>query len=127
MLDVPDTHFPATLLAEGSLPVPLPLAIALFIIGLGGYALVNAIEIAVVAANKFKVKALAEEGSRNARALDQLKEAQETFFGAIVILQNVAVFLISTAGTVIAVEIFGSWGFLFSLVAIPLISTEFGE
>lgn len=127
MLDVPDTPFPTTLLAEGSLPVPLPLAIALFIIGLGGYALVNAIEIAVVAANKYKIKALAEEGSRNARALDQLKERQETFFGAIVILQNLAVFLISTAGTVIAVEIFGSWGFFFSLIAIPLISTEFGE
>jgi putative hemolysin len=37
------------------------------------------------------------------------------------------VFLVSTAGTVIAVDLFGGWGFLFGLIAIPLITTEFGE
>ena len=127
MLDLPDTGFPPILLEEFSVSVPLPLAITLFFIGLFGYALVNAVEIAVVATNRYRIKAMADEGSRNARALVELKGQQETFFGVIVILQNVAVFLLSTAGTVIAVDFFGSWGFLFSLVAIPLISTEFGE
>lgn len=116
------------LLAEGvALSIPMPLAISLFLIGLAGYAAVNAIEIAVVASNRLRVRAAAEDGSRSAIALDRLKSNQDTFFGAIVVLQNVFVFLVSTAGTVLAVDVFGGWGFLFSLIAVPLITTEFGE
>jgi len=119
---------PLPLLAEGaSLNIPTPLAITLFVVGLAGYALVNAVEIAVVAANRIRVRAAAEEGHRRAIALDRLKSQQDTFFGAIVVLQNVFVFLVSTSGTVIAIELFGNWGFLFSLIAVPLITTEFGE
>jgi putative hemolysin len=127
MLDDPSRFLPATLLAEGSLPIPFPIAVILFFAGLASYAAVNAIEIAVVASNRMRVRAAAGAGSRRALALDKLKGEQETFFGVIVILQNVSVFLVSTAGTVVAVDLFGNWGFLFSLVAIPLISTEFGE
>ena len=125
---IPLPGFAPPLLAEGaSLPIPLPLAIALFVVGLVGYALVNAVEIAVVASNRLRVRAAAEEGHRSARALDRLKSEQERYFAVVVILQNMFVFLTSTAGTVIAVDVFGTWGFLFGLVAIPLISTEFGE
>jgi putative hemolysin len=128
MLDDPASLLPTTLLAEGSLPIPLAVAIVLFIVGLAGYALVNAIEIAVVASNRLRVKADAEAGSRRAQALGRLKGEQETFFGAIVVLQNVFVFLLSTAGAVIAAKAFGSnWGFLAGLLFIPLISTEIGE
>jgi putative hemolysin len=120
--------FPSWLLAEGtSLNIPTPIAATLFIVGLIGYAAVNAIEIAVVASNRLRVRAAAEDGHRSAIALDRLKSNQDTFFGAIVVLQNVFVFLVSTAGTVIAIDLFGSWGFLFSLIAVPLITTEFGE
>jgi putative hemolysin len=128
MLDLPDPGFGLPLLAEGaSLNIPVPLAIALFIGGLIGYAVVNAVEIAVVASSRLRVKAAADEGHRRARALERLKSEQERFFGVVVVLQNVSIFLASTAGTVIAVDVFGSWGFLFSLVAIPLIAAEFGE
>lgn len=127
MVDIPPDAFPSIVLAEASLPVPLPLAIILFFVGLAGFALVNAIEIAVVASNRIRVRTLAEEGSRSAAALEKLKAQQDTFFGALVILQNVTVFLVSTAGTVVAIDTFGGWGFLFGLVAVPLISTEFGE
>jgi len=126
MSDIP-AHASLPLLADASLPMPIPLAVALFIAGLVGYAIVNAVEIAVVASNRLRVKTAAEAGSRSARALDRLKGQQETFFGAIVIAQNLAVFLVSTAGTVVFVDSFGRWGFLFGLVALPLISTEFGE
>jgi putative hemolysin len=127
MLDDPSQPF-LPLLSEGaSLPIPLPVAIILFVIGLVGFAIVNAIEIGVVASNRLRVRAEAESGSRRARALSRLKTDEETFFGVIVIFQNVFVFLVSTAGTVIAVDAFGSWGFLFSVIAIPLISTQFGE
>jgi putative hemolysin len=116
------------LLAEGtSLSIPTPLAIVLFVGGLCGYAAVNAIEIAVVASSRLKVRAAAEEGQRSAKALARLKASQERYFGVVVILQNVSIFLASTAGTVIAVDSFGTWGYLASLIAIPLIAAEFGE
>ena len=128
MLDLPVVGLAQLpLLAEASLPIPIPLAIALFVGGLLGYAFVNAIEIAVVASSAIKVRAAAEEGHRSARALVRLKAQQERYFGVVVVVQNVSVFLASTAGTVIAVDLFGRWGFLFSLIAIPLISAEFGE
>jgi putative hemolysin len=128
MIDIPSFFAPILLQEESaSLDLPVGLAIVLFVVGLVGYAIVNAIEIAVVGANRIRIKAMAEEGSRAALALESLKSQQETFFGVIVVLQNIAVFLVSTAGTVIAVDAFGSWGFLFSLIAIPLISTQFGE
>ncbi len=116
------------LLAEGaSLSIPTPLAIVLFVGGLCGYAAVNAIEIAVVASSRLKVRAAAEEGQRSAKALARLKASQERYFGVVVILQNLSIFLASTAGTVIAVDSFGKWGYLASLIAIPLIAAEFGE
>jgi putative hemolysin len=128
MLDLPALAFRPTLLEAGaSLNLPIPLAVALFVGGLVGYALVNAIEIAVVASSRIRVRAAAGAGSRSAQALERLKAAQERYFGAIVIAQNLSIFLVSTAGTVIAVDAFGRWGFLFSLVVVPLIATEFGE
>ena len=115
------------LLEGASLNIPMPIAIALFVGGLCGYALVNAVEIAVVASSRIRVRTAAEQGHRSAKALGRLKAHQERFFGAIVVMQNVAIFLTSTAGTVIAVDVFGSWGFLFSLIVIPLLSTQLGE
>jgi putative hemolysin len=128
MLDLPLPGLVPLLLETGaSLPIPVPVAIALFIGGLIGYAAVNAVEIAVVAASRIRVRAAIEEGHRSARALERLKDAQERYFGVVVIMQNVSIFLASTAGTVVAVDVFGRWGFIFSLVAIPLIAAEFGE
>ncbi len=107
--------------------IPGPVAIALFIIGLAGYAAVNAVEIAIVASNRIRMRSAAEEGSLGAAATVRLKERQDQFFGLVVVAKNVFVFLASTAGTVLAVSAFGSWGFLVSLIAVPLITTEFGE
>ncbi|MEX2226660.1 MAG: hemolysin family protein [Dehalococcoidia bacterium] len=125
---LPDAGATLPLLADTSLGFPLPIAIVLFAGGLLGYAVVNAIEIAVVGSNRIRVRAAAEAGSRRAIALERLKNQQDTFFGVVVVMQNVFVFLISTTGAVIAADIFGSrWGFLAGLIAVPLISTEFGE
>ena len=120
--------FGAQLLAEGAtLSIPIPLALALFFGGLAGYAAVNAVEIAVVASNRLRIRAAADAGHRGARALQRLRAEQERYFGVVVIFQNMSIFLASTAGTVVAVEWFGSWGYLVSLIAIPLVAAEFGE
>ncbi len=127
MFEIPLPGHAPVLLDNVSLPIPIPLAIVLFVVGLVGYAAVNAVEIAVVASNRIRVRAAAEEGSRSATAIERLKARQETFFAVVVLLQNVSVFLASTAGTVLAIDALGRWGFLFSLIAIPLIAAEFGE
>ena len=128
MLDIPSLPAMSLLLAQDALSIPAPIAVALFAAGLAGYALVNAIEIAVVASNRIRVRAAAEAGRRSARALHSLKGEQDTFFGVIVILQNLFVFLIATAGAQLAADALGSrWGYIVGLIAVPLISTEFGE
>lgn len=127
MLELPSHGLTPFLLEAGSLSIPLPLAIALFVGGLIGYAAVNAIEIAVVASSRIRIRAAIDRGSHRAAAVERLKQRQDVFFGLVVILQNVSIFLASTAGTVIGVKWFGNWGFFFSLLAIPLIAAEFGE
>jgi CBS domain containing-hemolysin-like protein len=77
--------------------------------------------------NRLRIRAAAEDGHRSALALERLRGEQERYFAVMVIFQNLCVVLVATAGTVIAVDAFGNWGFLISLVAIPLISAEFGE
>jgi len=126
MLDVPRFGFSPALL-DTTLNIPIPLAVALFTGGLIAYAIVNAIEIAVVGSNRLRIRAKAEEGSARAAAVERLKQHQDLFFGLVVIVQNVSIFLASTAGTVLAVAWFGNWGYFFSLLAIPLIAAEFGE
>jgi putative hemolysin len=127
MLDIGSMGFAPLLLDGASLNIPTPIAIVLFVGGLIGYAFVNAVEIAVVASSRIRVRTAAEEGHRSAKALERLKATQERYFGVVVIIQNVSIFLASTAGTVIAVDTFGSWGYFFSLIAIPLVAAEFGE
>jgi CBS domain containing-hemolysin-like protein len=126
MLDVPRLGFSPTLL-DTALNLPIPLAIALFVGGLVTYAVVNAIEIAVVGSSRIRIRAKAEEGSARAAAVERLKRHQDRFFGLVVIIQNVSIFLASTAGTAVAVNWFGNAGYIFSLIAIPLIAAEFGE
>src|SRR6185437_4612108 len=88
MLHIPATGISPILLDSTSLNIPVPLAVALFVGGLVGYAAVNAIEIAVVASNRIRIHATAEKGSQRAAAVERLKEQQDVFFGLVVILQN---------------------------------------
>jgi len=102
---IPPAHVAAPLLAGGvTLSVPIPLAIALFVVGLLGYALINAIEIAVIASNRLRVRAAAEEGHRAALALERLRATQERYFAVVVVVQNVCVFLASTAGAIVSIS-----------------------
>jgi len=51
----------------------IPLSVVILVVSVLGYALVNSIEIAVVAANRIRVRHLAEGGSRMAQALERLQ------------------------------------------------------
>jgi CBS domain containing-hemolysin-like protein len=91
--------------------VPVHLAGIAFGVAILAYSLVNAIEIAVVGANRIRIRHLMEQGSRSAAALYRLQQAKERFFTLIVVLQNLSVVVASTAGSFIAAQAVGGvWG-----------------
>jgi CBS domain containing-hemolysin-like protein len=108
--------------------IPVEVAAALLVAGLILYALVNAVEIAIASVNRIRIRHLAEEGSRAARAVQSLLDSQERFFAFIVLLQNVGVVLASTMGGFLAVEIMGGVsGVVAGTIVLTLGIALFGE
>jgi putative hemolysin len=103
------------------------LELAVLFVSVLGFAAVNSIEIAVVSANRIRVRHLSEAGSRSARALETLHSGQERFFAAIVLLQNIFSVVAATMATLIAVEIGGGYWVIVGTVLIALSTTIFGE
>src|SRR3989304_3729617 len=99
----------------------IALGLVVLVASVLGYAVVNSIEIAVVGANRIRVRHLAESGSRAAQALERLPRGQERFFSAIVFLQNVLVVAAASISSLVAVDIAGGWGVA---VATPLVATR---
>jgi magnesium and cobalt exporter, CNNM family len=108
--------------------VNIPLAAFVLAISVVGFAIVNAVEIAVVAANRIRVRHLAEGGSRAARTLEGLHREQEKFFSAIVLLQNILSVLAATMGALIFNDqVGGLAGIVISTVGVALVLALLGE
>src|SRR3990170_1991150 len=105
----------------------IALGLVVLVASVLGYAVVNSIEIAVVGANRIRVRHLAEGGSRSAQALERLPGPQERFFAAIVLLQNVLVVLAAAMGTLIGAEVAGAAGVAVATVLEALALALFGE
>jgi len=123
-------HVLTPVLAQGGLAVSglnIPLSIAILVVSVLGYALVNSIEIAVVAANRIRVRHLAEGGSRMAQALERLQARQDRFFAFIVLFQNLFVVVASAMGSVIALEVAGGLGLLVAAIIITVSIALLGE
>ena len=103
------------------------LALAILILGVLAYALVNSIEIAIIAADRIRVKHMAEQGSLRARSLERLRSDRDHFFAGIVLLQNLFVVLASTMASVISIESFGGIGLVFGTVLMTLLLAVVGE
>jgi len=111
--------------AEGGLSVPW--SVALLVVSIIGYAIVNSVEIAVVGASRFRVRHLAEAGSKSAQALERLRARTDRFFAAIVLLQNLFVVIASSMAGLIAVDLAGGWGLIFGTVLITGVIALLGE
>jgi putative hemolysin len=105
----------------------LILLIVLLVVSVVAYSFINSIEIAVVAANRIRVRHLAEGGSKSAQALQRLRRNQDRFFAAIVLVQNLSIVLASSIGAVLAVEAAGGYGLLISAVGVTIVIAIFGE
>jgi putative hemolysin len=101
--------------------------LVLLILAILGYAIVNSIEIAVVAANRLRVRHLAGAGSARAKALADLHEHQERFFAVIVLLQNIFGYGAAVTGALVMNEWFGPAGAVAGIIVVPILTTQFGE
>lgn len=105
----------------------IALGLVVLVASVIGYAVVNSVEIAVVGANRIRVRHLAEGGSRAAQALERLHRHQERFFAAIVLLQNVLIVVAASIGSLVAVEAAGGVGVAVATVAVAVGTALFGE
>src|SRR3990172_4748485 len=104
------------------------LAVVILVVSVLAYALVNSIEIAIVALSRIRVRHLVEQGSAAARAIQRLQASQEKFFAFIVLLQNLSVVTASAMGGIIAVDAVGGvWGFILGTVVMAFGIALLGE
>ncbi len=104
------------------------LAAAILVVSVLAYALVNSVEIAIIAMNHIRVRHLVEQGSAAARAVDRLQSRQDHFFAFIVILQNLSVVLAASMGSILSAEtVGGAWGLVLGTIVMTLAIALFGE
>ncbi len=104
------------------------LAAVILVLSVLLYALVNSVEIAIIAVSRIRVRHLVEQGSSSARALERLQANQERFFAFIVILQNLSVVLAASMGSILAAEIVGGpAGLILGTIAMTLAIALLGE
>lgn len=104
------------------------LAAVILVVSLITFAMVNAIEIAMVSVSRIRVKHLSEQGNRSARAIERIQGRQELFFSFVVLLQSLSVILVSTMGSVLALDAVGGLGgFILGTVVMTVVIALFGE
>ena len=123
-------HLPLAVQAQQGLAISgldIPLIAVILVLSVLAYALVNSIEIAVIAADRIRIRHLAQQGNRPARAIERLRSDRDHFFAGIVLLQNLAVVLASAMASVIAIERWGGVGLILGTVVTTLLLVLIGE
>jgi putative hemolysin len=104
-----------------------PLSAVIFAVSVLGYALVNSIEISLIAADRIRVRHLAERGSASAHAIERLRARRDLFFAGIVLLQNLFVVVAAAMASVLSVEVFGGIGLILGTLSTTLLMAIIGE
>ncbi len=104
------------------------LAAIILVVSLLTFALVNAVEIAMVSVSRIRVRHLADQGNPAAKAIERIQAHQERFFSFVVLLQSLSVILTSTMGSFLALEAVGGvTGFIVGTFVMTAIIALFGE
>ncbi|MGD0114858.1 MAG: hemolysin family protein [Dehalococcoidia bacterium] len=111
----------------GASGLSTPLVIVILVVSVALYALVNSIEIAVVAADRIRIRHLAESGDRRAQAIERIRANRDRFFAGIVLLQNLFVVLAAAMASVLSVEAIGNLGLVFGTLITTLLLALLGE
>jgi CBS domain containing-hemolysin-like protein len=107
------------------------LQLVLLVFSLLAVAFFSSSEASLISVNKVRMRHLAEQGNRSARAVMRIVgvEQQERFFATILLTENAFIILATSVGTAFTIRLLGSGGFavLVATVAMTLLVVVFGE
>lgn len=86
-------------------------------------------EASLISVNKFRIRHLAEQGSKPAQAVNRVVSRHENFFATILFTENAFIILASSVGTAMAISIFGDGGItvLLTTLVLTVLIVAFGE
>lgn len=107
----------------------LGLSIALLIVSLLLFTFFTSMEAAVLAVSRVRIKHLAAEGNRAARAVERIQEREDRFFAFVILGQNLFIILATALATAIAIDLVGEagWGIAVAIVLLTVGAVIFGE
>ena len=111
----------------GSSGLSNPLVAVILAVSVLLYALVNSIEIAIIAADRIRIRHLAELGDRRAQAIERIRSNRDRFFAGIVLLQNLFVVVAAAMASIISVDLVGNIGLVFGTLITTLLLALLGE
>ena len=105
----------------------VPLIIVILVASLLAYAFTNGLEIAIIAADRIRMRHLAEEGNRAAQAVERLRTNRDAFFASIVLLQNLFATVTAAMASVLSVQLLGGIGLLPGTLITTLVIAQLGD
>ena len=115
---------------EATVPIGIeniPLTVAFMIVCVVFVALLAGSEAALLSVSKIRIRNLAEQGSRNARAVAKLVEKHDKLFATILTTENFFIIIASSLGTALVLELFGEGSLIVASFVLTILVVIFGE
>lgn len=107
----------------------LGLNVALLIVAFLLFTFFTSMEAAVLAVSRVRMKHLAAEGNRGARAIERVWEREDRFFAFVILGQNLFIILATALATAVAIDLVGElgWGIAVATILLTIGAVIFGE
>jgi len=99
----------------------------ILVAALGIAATSAAAETALTSVSRIKIRNLAEDGDIQAARVQRILAQPQIFLSTILVMSNVAVIVASTVSTIIAIDVFSSYGEIISTILLSLVVLIFCE
>ncbi len=105
------------------------LNVALLIVSFLLFTFFTSMEAAVLAVSRVRMKHLAAQGSRAARAMERIWEREDRFFALVILGQNLFLILATALATAVAIDVAGraGWGIAVATILLTIAAVIFGE
>ncbi|MCH8345571.1 MAG: HlyC/CorC family transporter [Chloroflexi bacterium] len=112
-------------LGGGGLGLNIALLIASFLL----FTFFTSMEAAVLTVSRVRVKHLASQGNRAARAIERIWEREDRFFAFVILGQNLFLILATALATAVAIDVAGEagWGAAAAIILLTVAAVIFGE
>ncbi len=107
----------------------LGLNVALLIVSFLLFTFFTSMEAAVLAVSRVRMKHLAAESNRGARAIERVWEREDRFFAFVILGQNLFIILATALATAVAIDLVGElgWGIAVATILLTIGAVIFGE